>query len=77
MSDNPGGVSWRIDGEADAALDTGSWEAAFYSDLPSADRQRTSTDEEDAVPTGMAGTFEAAYHNVGRIIGAFGAHKQP
>ena len=78
VTDNPGGVSWRIDGEADAAPDTGSWEAAFYSDLPSAEQQRTSTDgEEDAVPTGMAGTFEAAYHNVGRIIGAFGARKQP
>ena len=31
----------------------------------------------EAVPTGIAGTFEAKYHNVGRIIGAFGAHKQP
>ena len=67
-------VSWQIDGEATAALDSGTWEAAFYSNLPAA--QRTSTNEEDAVPTGMAGTFEAEYENVGRIIGAFGAHKQ-
>ena len=67
-------VSWQIDGEATAALDSGTWEAAFYSNLPAA--QRTSTNEEDAVPTVMAGTFEAEYENVGRIIGAFGAHKQ-
>ena len=71
---SPGGVSWTIDGEADAAPDSGSWEAAFYSNLPSS--QRTSGTEEDAVPTGVAGTFEAEYQNVGRIIGAFGAHKQ-
>ena len=71
------GVSWQIDGEAVAAPDAGSWEAAFYSNLSSAERQRTSGQEEDAVPTGIAGTFEAKYHNVGAIIGAFGAHKQP
>ena len=64
------GVSWQIDGEAVAAPDSGTWEAAFYSDLPADERDGT-------VPTGMAGTFEAAYHNVGRIIGAFGARKQP
>ena len=68
-------VSWQIEGEALAAPDSGTWEAAFYSDLSAA--QRTSTTEEDAVPTGMAGTFEAAYHAAGAIIGAFGAHKQP
>ena len=68
-------VSWQIDGEAVAAPDSGTWEAAFYSNLP--DEQRDSTDDEDAVPTGMAGTFEASYEHVGEIIGAFGAHKQP
>ena len=62
----PNGVSWQIDGEAVAALDSGTWEAAFYSDLPVDERDGT-------VPTGMAGTFEAEYHNVERIIGAFGA----
>ena len=73
--DGENAVSWQIDGEAVAAPDSGTWEAAFYSNLPSS--QRTSTENEDATPTGMAGTFEAAYHNVGRIVGAFGAHKQP
>ena len=70
------GVSWKIDGEAVAAPDSGSWEAAFYSDLPAAERGGTGT-ETEAVPTGIAGTFEAKYKNVGAIIGAFGAHKQP
>ena len=67
-------VSWQIDGEATAAPDSGTWEAAFYSNLPPGNEigQRDGT-----VPTGMAGTFEAAYHNVGAIIGAFGAQKQP
>ena len=69
------GVSWHIEGEAVAAPDSGSWEAAFYSNLP--ELQRTSDpQDEDAVPTGIAGTFEAAYHNVGKIIGSFGAHKE-
>ena len=63
-------VSWQIDGEAVAAPDSGTWEAAFYSNLPAAQRDGT-------VPTGMAGTFEASYHTVGSIIGAFGARKQP
>ncbi|MYD95053.1 MAG: hypothetical protein F4Y02_15500 [Chloroflexi bacterium] len=63
-------VSWQIDGEAVAAPDSGTWEAALFSNLPAAQRAGT-------VPTGIAGSFEAAYHNVGAIIGAFGAHKQP
>ena len=63
-------VSWQIEDEAVAAPDSGTWEAAFYSDLPADQRGGT-------VPNGMAGTFEAEYHHVGRIIGAFGAHKQP
>ena len=70
------GVSWSIEGEAIAAPDAGFWEAAFYSNLP-ADQRTTATPNEDAVPTGIAGTFEAAYHHVGRMIGAFGAHKEP
>ena len=63
-------VSWQIEDEAVAAPDSGTWEAAFYSDLSAEARVGT-------VPNGMAGTFEAEYHHVGRIIGAFGAHKQP
>ena len=76
VPDNLGGVSWQIDGEAVAAPDSGAWEAAFYSNLPDSQRDTSIPQDEDAVPTGIAGTFQAAYHNVGRIIGAFGAHKQ-
>ena len=57
------------------APDSGTWEAAFHSNLSAA--QRTSTVGEDAVPTGTAGTGEAAYHDIGAITGAFGAHEQP
>ena len=67
-------VSWQIEDEALAAPDSGTWEAAFYSNLP-ADKRGTDNTE-DATPTGIAGTFEAEYHHVGSIIGAFGAHKQ-
>ena len=70
-------VSWSIAGEAFAAPDSGTWEAAFYSNLPASQRTSTGTPDEDATPTGMAGTFEATYHQSGAIIGAFGAHKQP
>ena len=71
-------VSWSIEDEALAAPDSGTWEAAFYSNLPADKRGGTdAVDAEDAVPTGIAGTFEAEYHHVGRIIGAFGAHKEP
>ena len=70
-------VSWKIDGEAFAAPDSGTWEAAFYSDQPDSKRGGDGNPDEDAVPTGMAGTFEAKYHQAGAIIGAFGAHKQP
>ena len=74
-TDATNAVSWQIEDEAVAAPDSGTWEAAFYSNLSADDR--SSTENEDAVPTGIAGTFEAEYHHVGRIIGAFGAHKQP
>ena len=74
---NETAVSWSIENEATAAPDSGTWEAAFYSNLPADQRGGTGSPDEDAVPTGMAGTFEASYHHVGRIIGAFGAHKQP
>jgi len=72
-------VSWKIKDEAVSAPDAGTWEAAFYSNLPAAKRGGTTTpaeDEEDATPTGIAGTFEAEYHSVGKMIGAFGAHKE-
>ena len=63
------GVSWSIGGRA---TEGGEWEADFYSNLTTA--QRTGV-----VPSGVAGTFWAEYHDtqgadVGRLIGAFGAH---
>jgi len=77
--DATAGVSWKIKDEAVSAPDAGTWEAAFYSNLPAAKRGGTTTpaeDTEDATPTGIAGTFEAEYHSVGKMIGAFGAHKE-
>ena len=58
------GVTWSIGG---IPHDGGEWEAAFYSNLASANRA-------NVVPSGVAGTFEAEYSTVGRLIGAFGAH---
>ncbi len=70
-------VSWKIEGEAVSAPDAGEWEAAFYSNLPAAKRGGTgAVNQEDATPAGIAGTFEAEYHNVGKMVGAFGAHKE-
>ena len=75
VPDGVGPVSWKIKDEAVSAPDAGTWEAAFYSNLPNPQRG-TTVDEEDATPTGIAGTFEAEYHDVGKMVGAFGAHKQ-
>ncbi len=71
-------VTWLTDDNPTAAPPAGTWEAAFYSNLPAAQRGGASPgeDAEDATPTGIAGTFEAEYHNVGEMVGAFGAHKQ-
>ncbi len=64
-TNDPGGVTWTING---APLDSGSWEAQFYSNLPA--------DEDTGVmPYGIAGTFQADYGTVARMIGAFGAHR--
>ncbi len=73
---NQGPVSWKIKDESVSAPDAGTWEAAFYSNLPNPQRG-TTVDPEDATPTGIAGTFEAEYHTAGKMVGAFGAHKQP
>lgn len=64
-TNDPGGVTWTING---APLDSGSWEAQFYSNLPADQRV-------GVVPYGVAGTFQAEYGTVARIIGAFGAHR--
>ncbi len=62
---DPGGVTWTING---APLDSGSWESQFYSNLP--------TDESAGVmPYGVAGTWQAEYGTVARMIGSFGAHR--
>ena len=65
MAPNDGGVTWSING---APQDSGKWEAQFYSNLPAAEST-------GVVPYGIAGTFEADYGTVARMIGAFGAHK--
>lgn len=58
-------VTWSIN---EVPVDSGSWEASFYSNLP--------TDQSTGVqPYGIAGTFQADYGSTGRLIGAFGAHK--
>ena len=56
-----GGVSWTIGGNTE---DGGMWDAKFFSDV----------DGSTAYPEGVAGTFDAKFSNVGRLIGAFGAH---
>ena len=65
-------VTWTIDGLPD---DSGTWEAAFYSNLPTDTPGLTQVQ-----PHGIAGTFEAEYDPSGAgeraaLIGAFGAHR--
>ena len=60
------GVSWSIGGNAHEG---GLWETNFYSNLAAADRNNSQ-------PTGIAGTFQATYTTVGKLDGAFGAHRQ-
>ena len=59
-----GDVSWMIDGNTE---DGGNWDATFHADLE---------DHIDTRPDGVTGTFSAHYDTVGRMVGAFGAHKQ-
>ena len=54
-------VSWTIGGKTE---DSGGWAAQFFYDVS------IST----AYPEGVAGTFDAKFESVGRLIGAFGAH---
>ena len=56
-----GDVSWTIAGNTE---DSGMWNAQFFSDV----------DRSTAYPEGVAGTFDAKFDTVGRLIGAFGAH---
>ena len=64
-------VTWTIDGLPD---DSGTWEAAFYANLPIEGGTITYQ------PHGIAGTFQAEYDPSGEgaraaLIGAFGAHR--
>ncbi len=56
-----GDVSWTIGSDTE---DGGMWDAAFFDDV----------DGFTGYPQGVAGTFDARFSNVGRLIGAFGAH---
>ena len=59
-----GDVSWTIDGNTE---DGGNWNGKFHSEIDS---------HVDTYPDGVAGTFDAKYADVGRMVGAFGAHKK-
>ena len=54
-------VSWTIAGNSE---DGGGWDAQFFSDVA----------DSTAIPEGVAGKFDAKFDDVGRLIGAFGAH---
>ena len=56
-----GNVSWTIAGNTE---DGGMWDAQFFSDVAGF----------TGYPEGVAGTFDAKFDDVGRLIGAFGAH---
>ena len=56
-----GNVSWTIAGNTE---DGGMWDAQFFSDVEGF----------TGYPEGVAGTFDAKFDDVGRLVGAFGAH---
>ena len=58
---NGGDVSWTIAGNTE---DGGKWDAQLFTDV----------DGFTGYPEGVAGTFDAKFDDVGRMIGAFGAH---
>ena len=60
---NGGTVTWEI-GDA-VSQHTGNWTAKFFSEATYGGQ----------TPDGVAGEFDARYDDVGRLIGAFGAHK--
>ena len=63
-----GGVSWTIDDTTEAAEQPGTWMGEFHAGVDP---------YIDTYPTGVTGTFDANYGTIGRMIGAFGAHKKP
>ena len=60
---SPGDVSWTIDGNTE---DGGTWTGQFHSEGA----------YDGQVPDGLIGEFNAEYDDVGKIRGAYGAHKQ-
>ena len=63
VASDTGTVTWEI-GDATSRV-SGSWLAEFFSESPYAGQ----------TPDGVAGTFNAQFDSVGRLIGAFGARK--
>ena len=61
--DSPGAVSWTIDGNTE---DGGQWTGQFHSEGA----------YDGQVPDGLLGEFNAEYDDVGKIRGAYGAHRQ-
>ena len=59
-----GVVNWTISGNTEVG---GTWDGAFFSKYAAYGGEE---------PDGITGTFTAAYDDVGRIAGAYGAHKQ-
>ena len=54
-------VSWTIGTHTETG---GAWDAQFFYDV----------DGSTAIPEGVAGTFDGQFGQVGRLVGAFGAH---
>ena len=54
-------VSWTIGTHTETG---GAWDAQFFSDVNGS----------TAIPEGVAGTFDGQFGQVGRLVGAFGAH---
>ena len=77
----PGTVSWLINGIPQDGTDSAErraerrWEAQFYSDIDLEVRDGvTQADISRIRPYGIAGAFTAIYTDVGKMVGAFGAH---
>ena len=78
-NDTDNAVSWKI---GNRTTDGGSWEANFYSNLVEDDPSTGGSPENarnGVVPSGVAGTFLAEFQDtqgadIGRMLGAFGAH---
>ena len=59
------GTVWSIDGQDGAAAGSPTWSGRFH-DV-----------DEEKVPQVATGAFAASYGDIGRMIGAFGADRQP